>query len=193
LQAPVIDSEVLYNVYQGLLFGRQLSITYRRRGEDHAEERVVNSLGLVVVDQVQYLVGTFWHYPDIRHLAIHRIESATVCHTPIKTPDGFDLQAYVASGAFGYPEGQGTLKLRALFDSDTAEPFRETPLSADQKLTNRRDGRVLVEAQVCDTAQLRWWLQGFGAKVEVLGPKTLRDEFVRMTRQLTELYPFKDA
>jgi predicted DNA-binding transcriptional regulator YafY len=35
---------------------------------------------------------------------------------------------------------------------------------------------VLVEATVADTRQLRWWLLGFGGRVEVLEPEGLRGE-----------------
>jgi predicted DNA-binding transcriptional regulator YafY len=188
LCSPHIESDVLFNVYQGVLIARQLKVMYRRRGDDHAEERIVNPLGLVAVDQVHYLVCTFWNYTDIRHLAMHRIESVERLYDSAIVPAGFDLQAYAASGEFGYPEGDGTLKLKALFDNFTAQQFKETPLSNAQKLTERKDGRVLLEAEVRDTAQLRWWLQGFGAAVEVLGPEKLRDEFAEMSRQLASLY-----
>lgn len=188
LRPPHIDPDVLFAVYQGLLGDRQLRVLYRRRGDDHAEERVVNPLGLVVVDQVHYLVGTLWDYADIRHLAIHRMEAVTELDSAALIPEGFDLQAYADSGEFGYPAGDRPLTLKALFDAYTAEQFKETPLSPDQKLTRRRDGRVLLEARVGDTAQLRWWLQGFGAAVEVLGPQKLREEFTDMSRRLAALY-----
>lgn len=188
LRPPHIEPDVLFNVYQGVLTARQLKIMYRRRGEDHAEERIVNPLGLVAVDQVHYLVCTVWNYTDIRHLALHRIESAQRLDDPAMIPAGFDLQAYAASGEFGYPEGKGTLKLKALFDNFTAQQFKETPLSNNQRLAERQDGRVLIEAEVLDTAQLRWWLQGFGAAVEILGPKKLRDEFAEISRRLASLY-----
>jgi predicted DNA-binding transcriptional regulator YafY len=188
LQAPQIDPDILFSVYHGLLFSRQLKVMYRRRGDDHAEERVIHPLGLVAVDQIHYLVGTFWDYADLKHLALHRIEAVVELDDPAHVPEGFDLQAYVGSGAFGYPEGEGSLKLKALFDGFTAQQFKETPLSDEQKLTERRDGRVLVQAEVRDTAQLRWWLQGFGAAVEIIGPKRLRDEFAESSRRLAEIY-----
>lgn len=188
LQPPRIDSQVLFAVYDGLLRGRQLAIAYRRRGENQAQERIVNPLGIVVVDQTHYLVATFWHYADLKQLAIHRIEAARILDTAALTPEDFDLQAYVDSGAFGYPEGEELLPLRALFAPDPARQFEETPLSAGQRLTEQADGRILLEAQVRDTAQLRWWLQGFGAQVEILGPPSLREEFAEQIRQLAGRY-----
>jgi predicted DNA-binding transcriptional regulator YafY len=52
-----------------------------------------------------------------------------------------------------------------------------SPLSVDQVLTALDDERVLVRATVDNTAELRWWLLGFGDFVEVLAPADLREEF----------------
>ena len=53
----------------------------------------------------------------------------------------------------------------------------DSPLSVDQVLTALDDERVLVRATVDNTAELRWWLLGFGDFVEVLAPADLREEF----------------
>ncbi len=47
---------------------------------------------------------------------------------------------------------------------------------------------MLVEATVADTAELRWWLAGFGSSVEVLGPASLREEFREEARRLARIY-----
>jgi predicted DNA-binding transcriptional regulator YafY len=41
---------------------------------------------------------------------------------------------------------------------------------------------------VLDTAQLRWWLRGFGPDVEVIEPRALRDEFSADARKLAARY-----
>ena len=56
----------------------------------------------------------------------------------------------------------------------------ESRLGLDHRATEQKDGRVLVEAAVSDTTQLRWLLAGFGSLVDVLGPEGLREELRRM-------------
>jgi predicted DNA-binding transcriptional regulator YafY len=51
-----------------------------------------------------------------------------------------------------------------------------------------KDGRVLLQATVLDTLELRWWLQGFGDKVEVLAPKALREEFRDAVQRMAKMY-----
>jgi predicted DNA-binding transcriptional regulator YafY len=55
-----------------------------------------------------------------------------------------------------------------------------------------QSGWVRVQATVPDTAQLRWWLMGFGEGVEVLEPVSLRDEFVNMAQSLHGIYRCND-
>ncbi len=59
----------------------------------------------------------------------------------------------------------------------------------NQNLLNiLQQGKFLVESTVLDTAQLRWWLLGFGGRVEVLEPEFLRDEFRKHAERMAEIY-----
>ena len=107
---------------------------------------------------------------------------------PALTPEGFTLDEYIAGGAFSYRTGEGTIQLKALFEQDAAIHLEETPLSEDQRLTNQVDGNVLVEATVADTRQLRWWLLGFGGRIEVLEPASLREELKSHTERMMGRY-----
>ncbi|MGA2261654.1 MAG: WYL domain-containing protein [Acidobacteriota bacterium] len=148
----------------------------------------MNPLGLVLRDQVIYLVCTIWNYEDVRQLVLHRIREATMIEEPAVRPKGFSLDAYIGGGAFGYPVSAGPIRLRVIFDQGAAMHLHETPLSKDQTLTVEKDGRELLEATVQDTAELRWWLLGFGSGAEVLEPKALRDEFQSIAKDMANLY-----
>ena len=64
----------------------------------------------------------------------------------------------------------------------------ETPLSADQTLTPQPENKVLLEAKVIDTLELRWWLQAFGDNVEVLEPIKMRNKLKEVAQQLIYIY-----
>jgi predicted DNA-binding transcriptional regulator YafY len=55
-------------------------------------------------------------------------------------------------------------------------------------LTKLDHERVLARATVENTAELRWWLLGFGELVEVLAPADLRDEFRMRATAMVALY-----
>jgi predicted DNA-binding transcriptional regulator YafY len=189
LMPPPIKTEVHDAVYQALLDDRQLEITYQGKGAERPKSYPLNPLGLVFRDGVVYLVGTAKEYQDIRHFALHRMSSPKVLESPCRHPSGFNLHTYVKQEQFfAYPMSKGLIRLKARFTADSAVHLAERPLSKDQRLTPQEAGRVLLEASVKDSLELRWWLRGFGDGVEILAPKALRDEFKAVALRLAKMY-----
>lgn len=184
---PNYPEAIIEAVHSALLSEQQLEISYTSREQGETKTYPVHPLGIVQRGAVTYLVATLSDYTDIRLLAVHRIQSAQVLDQPAKTPKQFDLAKYIRQGAFGFEES-GEIKLVVRFTTPAAEHLRETPLSQDQQIEPDQPGWVRLQATVPDTAQLRWWLLGFGDQVEVLEPSALRDEFVNMTQSLHSIY-----
>jgi predicted DNA-binding transcriptional regulator YafY len=64
----------------------------------------------------------------------------------------------------------------------------DTLLGADQVIEELDDDRALVRATVQDTAELHWWLLGFGELVEVRAPAALREQFRQRAGAMAALY-----
>jgi len=187
LLPPDCSEEVIEAVHSALLSEQQLEINYTYRENGETKTYSVHPLGIVQRGTVTYLVVTIYDYKDIRMLALHRIKNAKALDLPSKTPVGFNLAGYISQGAFGFEES-GTIKLAVRFTLPAAEHLWETPLSLDQEIVPDKSGWVRLQATVADTAQLRWWLMGFGEGVEVLEPTTLRYEFVNMVQSMSKVY-----
>jgi len=185
---PKVSPNVHDAVCQALLDDTRITVRYRGRGAPKASVYEVNPLGLVFRQGVVYLICTLWDYEDIKQLALHRLSCVELLDRASHRPTGFSLDTYINSGEFGYPVSQQKIKLRALFDSGAAFHLYETPISTDQRLIEKSDGNILLEARVLDTSELRWWLLGFGDGVEVLGPKRLREEFRAVVCKLSQKY-----
>ncbi len=188
LLPPKIESEVQNVVYEALLLEQQVLVHYRRKGDTEIKENTANPLGIVIRDQVIYLICTLWQYEDVLQFAMHRIVDAKIMNKRAHVPKGFDIDSYIRSGEFGYPVRDRPIRLKLLMDKGAAQHLYETSLSSDQVLTAKDDGCVLLEATVQDTSELRWWLLGFGDAVEVLKPKKLRKEFQAMARGMAGIY-----
>lgn len=178
LEPPEIETAVLEAVYEGLLHEKQLEISYTRRGDREPKDALIHPLGLVHVDNVAYLVCTFWDYSDLMQLALHRICSAKPLVEEAEMPSDFSLEEYINQGNFGFPESEDFIQLKCLFDKHVALHLEESPLAPDQILVEAGDNKdcLLLSATIKNTAQLRWWLLGFGELVTVLEPKSLREE-----------------
>lgn len=118
---------------------------------------------------------------------LHRVQHAAVLETPALVPEGFDLDGYIQNGEFSYPVGE-PIRLEAVFRDGAHLHLHDTPLSADQTIAELDHERVLLRASVENTAELRWWLLGFGELVEVLAPVGLRRELHGRATAMATLY-----
>lgn len=187
LQTPHIDGEVQRAVYQALWVGEALSVTYLSRGADEPKELVLHPQALIVREGVFYLIAQVEGYKDLRQFALHRMQAAESTHRDADQLPDFDLDDYLEKGAFSYPQG-GQIDLVVKCDAEVAKHLFETPLTPEQTTEVLHDGRVEIRASVLDSQQLRWWIQGFGAHMEVVAPDHLRDHFKAVSQQLSECY-----
>lgn len=194
LKAPDVPEAVTETVYNALLNQKRFRTHYLPRKAGMAEEPreyEVSPLGLVVRDQVIYLVCRLFEYEDIRQLALHRMKDAQLLESEVSAPANFDLHAYVREGHFDYPVG-GQIRLKLSLNAVVARHLRETPLSDDQVIEDMDDGTVLITANVLDSSQLRWWLLSFGAGVVVIDPAPLRTAMRNEAKRMLENYEIGD-
>ena len=103
-------------------------------------------------------------------------------------PLGFDIDHFInEEGGLGFPRSNKKQKIKLLFKEWSGYHLTETPLSENQ-IIKKVDGKLLLEASVRLTDQLRWWILGFGEDVEVLEPDSLRKEIIKNIENMSELY-----
>ena len=186
---PDISSDVQEVIYAALMQKRKVNVKYRRKHAAEPKEIDLNPLGLVIRSNIAYLVATSWRYNDIRHYVLHRMSNPRMLDEQTEIPSDFRLCDHLDEyGSFAYPASDREIKLRAVFTEGAGFHLTESYLSPDHAATPLEDSRMLVEATVADTAQLRWWLSAFGSMVEVLEPAFLRDELRDEAQKLVEIY-----
>jgi len=189
LLPPEIDSAVLPIIYEALLKNRRFEATYQGR-ESEAKTYEVNPLGLVFRNNVIYLVATIGEYSDIKQFALHRFKHAELSQKEVSIPAGFTLDNYIAQGEFDYPVtgSHQDITLKIKISSFMRTHLMESPLSLAQLFTELDDDMYLLEANLKDTEQLRWWIRSFSTNIKVLEPLELRAEFAEEARALNKMY-----
>ena len=123
---------------------------------------------------------------------MHRIRAFEPLDKPAVIPPGFVLDEYMQQELI-FPVG-GEIRLKVLFDNKTdVQRLAEAPIAPDQLINARNDGKFEVSATIMDTLQLHWWLRGFGVRVEVLEPASLRAEFAQLSQKIAEMYKASDT
>ncbi|CAA0120438.1 helix-turn-helix transcriptional regulator [Zhongshania aliphaticivorans] len=188
LMPAEIPQSILDAVYDGLLREKILVLNYATK-----KQVKVHPLGLVFRDQITYLVCTFWDYQDIRQLALHRIEACSVTGDDAHIPKDFSIRKYEETGAFGYLNSKKRIKLKLKMTKDAANHLKETPISEDQNIIDAEDGWVIVTASVLDRKDLLWWILGFGDKVEVISPITIRKQIYNTLQGAIKNYAARET
>lgn len=184
---PDIKSEVADVIYESLLIDKRVQATYKKRSGE-VKEYLLNPLGLVVRNNITYLITTIKDYESPIQLVMHRFVKAELLDNERTTPSNFDLETYIDSGKLGYTVNEKNLQVKLKFENYSAQHIIESPLSEDQKFHEEEDGRITVTANVLDNLELRWWLQGYGNYVEVIEPASLREEFVSLAKEMSNTY-----
>lgn len=102
----------------------------------------------------------------VGRLALNRLVSAQASTLTFDRPKDFDLQKYDADGHFGFGEGN-QIRLTFRIDKSAGLHLLESPLSLGQQVQGVGD-QLEITAAVVETAQLEWWLRGFGEQVSVV-------------------------
>ncbi len=163
---PLLPPKIIPSVFEEVsnaLFGNCLLDLNYKNAAGKVTSAQVMPLGLAQQGPRLYLVCRFDNYVNERTLALHRIASAKASTLTFDRPKDFDLQKYDDDGRFGFGEGK---RIRLTFRIAKAAGLHllESPLSADQQVTELGD-HFDICATVVDTAQLQWWLRGFGDDV----------------------------
>lgn len=176
LLAPKVAESVFDAVQTALFEGRVLSGSYRARSRaaEGAAERRLHPLGLVLRDQLTYLVAVESQDGPIKQFALHRFAQVRVTADAALRPPRFQLPRWIdEQRGMDLPTGE-TSRVVLEVDALTAQHLEESALARDQQLRWLGPGRARVEATLPITEQLLWWLLGHGRRIEVIGPAALR-------------------
>jgi predicted DNA-binding transcriptional regulator YafY len=187
-RGPVEDLSMLPLVQHAVSNDRKLKIRYmsrRDRLEQDKEsneakgptERIVSPLGLVAKRSTWYLVAHT--SKGLRTFRVSRIENAALLDLPAERPTNFNLEAYWKAAAEEFlktlPRFETTLCLHPDAERDL-KMWRM--LAPSDGVPSSRPGWVAARVQFDDEQQALVVIRGFGPKVEVISPITLRARVV---------------
>jgi predicted DNA-binding transcriptional regulator YafY len=137
---------------------------------------------LLFYKQALYLVGYSHAHREVRALAldamsdVERRKGARFVY-----PDDYDPAALYAA-RWGLIGGART-RVRLRFDADVAPYVARREWHARQTIARSDDGALVMTLDLEGTDEVKSWIFGWGAKVEVLAPRELRDAVAEEMRR----------
>ena len=140
------------------------------------------------VGQTTHVIG--WREPPgaLRTFKIERLLRAELTDQSYAIPDDFDPRQLLAD-AWGiwYTEAEPvTVALK--FHPRVAHRVRETRWHRSEQVEEQADGSLVWQARVAEPQEMLPWIRGWGADVEVLEPKELREQMMGEARRMAQMY-----
>lgn len=167
---------------------RKLRFTYQRGFDCDDVEREVDPLGLVAKGSAWYLVAGVGD--DVRTYRISRMSRAEVLDQPCTVPANFDLAVFWETSTTKFKSAlpNYVAKFRVAPDVFPRLPFAGRFARVGDVVETDLDGWMVVnvgfdvEEIACEYAL------GFGSKLEVLEPRSLREKVIAAARQTLDFY-----
>jgi proteasome accessory factor B len=150
------------------------------------EMAVEGALCAVGYDYAHKRVGAFW---------LQQVKRVQFLPVTYEIPARFDRRRYFSGvpGVLVSEPDAPPIEVVVGFAAAAAPALRERlyTLPANYRLTVLDDGRSLLTLLVSDWRLLLPWLRSWGAQVEVLAPRDLRDEVMREAARMVAVYTSK--
>ncbi len=190
LQAAEFDTRVLDRIYQAILLGKRLDITYRSAAG--LKRYALHPYGIAIMLPKLYLVAT--KHDDaraadaqgqFRSFLLHKIEDATVSAHNNTVPADFTMKDYLDAGNMDVLIDQKDTRSYALIldlnvpdDHSLLSDLRDSPISPLQQLEKQASSLWQLRAEVRRTIQLRNWLLSLGSLAHIQAPAEIRSDLL---------------
>lgn len=178
---PILNLDIFDTLARATARRRQLRISYRKPGQDEAEERVVDPFHLANINGEWYLFAYDHLRKDTRTFAPARIRDVAETGRTFARPRKFSLEDRLKN-SFGVVAGEGWHDVVIRFHSKVADFIREKRWHPSQKLVELPGGNVELRLRLSSLDEVQRWILSWGGQASVVGPAALA-ESVRAAAQ----------
>lgn len=177
--------ELLGSLRQALLKQQQCQIDYRPVGREVSQYQI-DPYTLLFYKNGLYIGGYAHNRDGLRLFAVERIEGIELLDQRFQVPDDYRVDQLTGT-AFGLIEEGETHELELYFSSEVAPYIRERIWHPEQEIVEHEDGSLLLRFSASGDREILSWLYSFIPHVKIIGPESLRDEFIRSLSSCLEL------
>jgi proteasome accessory factor C len=181
------NEEHFETVVTALATQMRLSIAYKSRSREVDTDRTVSPQRLTFYRSNWYLAAWCHRTLDLRVFALDRISQAAMTPIPSHPVSAKTLSSRLST-AYGIFEGEATTTARLRFTANAARWVADEEWHPKQRLIRCDDGTVELHVPYFRSQELKMDILRFGADVEVLSPKALRQEVADALKAAHQLY-----
>jgi proteasome accessory factor B len=182
--------EALEVLTQGWAEGKKVRLRYRSYTKDEMTERTFSPYFIEPsgIGYACYVIGHDDLRSAIRTLKVERVYDAQLTDEHFTIPESFDPQRLLASAWGVIWRDQGEIEVMLRFAPSVVRRVKESIWHHSQRVEDLPDGSCLFIVKVGSTQEVRPWIRGWGAAVEVLEPVEFRREMIEEVRGMARIY-----
>ena len=140
------------------------------------------------VGQTTHVIG--WREPPgaLRTFKLERLRQVELLAEGYQIPADFDPREKLADAWGIWYTDSNPAEVVLRFHSRVAGRVRETQWHRSEQVEEQPDGSLLWRASIAEPQEMLPWIRGWGADVEVLEPKRLRETLMGEARRIAETY-----
>jgi predicted DNA-binding transcriptional regulator YafY len=171
--------------------GQTVRMWYQSAWQDNVKERLFDTYFIEPLEHVYscYVIGLDHLYGEVRSFKIKRIKRIEITEQNYRIASKFDIfQRWANSWGIVMGVDAPPIQVKLRFTKSIAFMIREAVWHLSQKIQDTEDGGCLLTVTVSDLSEIKLWIRGWGAEVQVLEPQSLRLEVARDAENVRSLY-----
>lgn len=190
LEEIPLGQAFLGHILEAMRQNVELKVDYQQYQSEQQQTFHFQPYALKVFNHRWYLLGYLKEQDDLRTIALDRILHLEKLATTFSLPAKFDARKYFEDVIGIYVDKNLPVeKVRIRANSKQADYLRSTPLHNSQREGRSKHGEFAeFTYHLCVTPDLISQLMAMGENIEILEPKSLREEVVKKIRSTLQNY-----
>jgi len=180
---PILDLEIFDLLAKATTARRQLELTYRKPGQQQAEQRVVDPYHLANINGEWFLFAFDHLRNDLRTFVPSRIRNIRPTGKTFERRGKFSLEERLR-GSFGVLSGRGKFEVVIRFHERVADYVREKKWHKSQQLRELRGGGIELRLKLSSLAEIGRWVLSWGGDAVVVRPAELAQSVKQAARRV---------
>lgn len=183
----------LNKIIEAWLSQHKVRIKYQDLSVQQPVERIIEPYFIEpAAEGRSYCIIAYCHHK--KNIGVFKVErivgDVVISQDTFNIPQDFNAIDYLGS-AWGIYNDADVETVKLKFHKEISKAVVETVWHSSQETEIDTNGSVIMTLRVRNTVDFRAWVRGWGDKVEVLEPKTLRDRMLKTSKALVKMYATK--
>ncbi len=180
--------KIFHRLLEALLRAKPVKIEYRSPHTGQTTARDILPLHLLNYMGTWHIIAHCNIKNELRDFVLSRISSVVACNARIEScKSSASVKDFIRQN-YGIFHGESTRSVRLRFAKDIAPWIAEQSWHPLQKAVVAKDGTLNLTVPVADFREIKREILRYGAQVEVLSPKALRDELKKEIEKMKKVY-----